>query len=45
MMKMMIMLDYHIVLNQNLDNDYYLDIVKEVDDCLVNELVAVVNEY
>jgi hypothetical protein len=41
------MLDYHIVLNLNVDNDYYLDIVKEDDDLLVNRLVVVVvvNEY
>jgi hypothetical protein len=47
MMTMMIMLDYHIVLNLNVDNDYYLDIVKEDDDLLVNRLVVVVvaNEY
>ncbi len=49
-MKMLIMLDYHIELNLIVDNDYYLDIVKEDDDLLVNRLVAavavvVVNEY
>jgi hypothetical protein len=47
MMTMMIMLDYHIVLNLNVDTDYYLDIVKEDDDLLVNKLavVVVVIEY
>jgi hypothetical protein len=36
------MLDYHIVLNLNVDNDYYLDIVKEDDDLSVNRVAVVV---
>jgi hypothetical protein len=41
MMMMMIMSDYRTVLNLIGDNDYYVDIVKEDDDLLMNKLVAV----
>ncbi len=40
---MMIMLDYRTVLNRNVDDDYYLDIVKEDDDLSVNKLAAVID--
>jgi hypothetical protein len=43
MKKMMIMLDYRTVLNRNVDDDYYLDIVKEDDDLSVNKLAAVID--
>jgi hypothetical protein len=43
MRKMMIMLDYRTVLNRNVDDDYYLDIVKEDDDLSVNKLAAVID--
>ncbi len=39
----MIMLDYRTVLNRNVDDDYYLDIVKEDDDLSVNKLAAVID--